>query len=66
MAEYPVHPGALEAYECSELVARFGVESAGDLAHYVRLTRGAGDVLEYGAGRGRVTLAMAHAGARVD
>jgi SAM-dependent methyltransferase len=65
VAPYPVHPGALEAYEDADVASRLGRESADDVQYYVRLARGAGDVLEYGAGRGRVTLPMARAGAGV-
>ncbi len=65
MALYPVHAGALAAYEDADFASRLGVESASEVRYYVRLARGAGDVLEYGAGRGRVTLPMARAGARV-
>ncbi len=65
MALYPVHAGALAAYEDADFASRLGVESASEVQYYVRLARGAGDVLEYGAGRGRVTLPMARAGARV-
>ncbi len=65
MAPYPVHPGALEAYEDSGFAERLERESASDVRFYVRLARAAERVLELGAGRGRVTLPMARAGARV-
>lgn len=60
-----VHPGASEAYDRPDDYDRRYAARTADVAHYVRLSRRAGRVLEYGAGSGRVTLPMARAGARV-
>lgn len=70
MAGFFVHPGAVEPYErltparVTELGGNADV-TARALAYYSRLARRAGHVLEYGAGRGTLTWAMAHSGARV-
>lgn len=65
MTTYPVHPGALEAYEVLSRDESPFENEPEDVRRYARLAAGAQSVLEYGAGRGEVTLAMARAGARV-
>jgi SAM-dependent methyltransferase len=65
VTELPVHPGAIEEYAAPEAYDERYRSKTDDVAFYVRLARGAGRVLECGAGTGRVTLPMARAGARV-
>jgi len=65
-ASLPLHPGALSHYVDVAAYQRRYATRAEDVACYVRLSRRAGgEVLEYGCGNGRVTLALARAGVRV-
>lgn len=65
-ANLPLHPGALSHYVDVAAYRRRYATRAEDVAYYVRLSRRAGgEVLEYGCGNGRVTLALARAGVRV-
>lgn len=65
-ANLPLHPGALSHYVDVAAYQRRYATRAEDVACYVRLSRRAGgEVLEYGCGNGRVTLALARAGVRV-
>jgi len=65
-ASLPLHPGALSHYVDVAAYQRRYTTRAEDVAYYVRLSRRAGgEVLEYGCGNGRVTLALARAGVRV-
>lgn len=67
---FTVHPGAVAPYERlmpAELkrLAPQVVASGTLRDHYARLARGAARVLEYGAGRGALTWALARRGVRV-
>ena len=65
-ANLPLHPGALSHYVDVAAYQRRYATRAEDVAYYVRLSRKAGgEVLEYGCGNGRVTLALARAGVHV-
>lgn len=65
-ANLPLHPGALSHYVDVAAYQRRYATRAEDVAYYVRLSRKAGgEVLEYGCGNGRVTLALARAGVQV-
>ena len=70
MTGFAVHPGAVSPYERLRDVAGGRLRAAHSIvsevpAFYGRLARSAPCVLEYGAGRGAVSWAMAAAGARV-
>lgn len=60
-----IHPGAVEHYrDGSTYDARYEGRTE-DIEFYRRITRQAQNILEYGAGTGRITLPLARAGARV-
>lgn len=62
----PLHPGALSHYTDPRSYTQRYAGRAEDVAYYVRIGRRAkAPVLEYGAGNGRVTLALARAGVQV-
>jgi SAM-dependent methyltransferase len=65
-SKLPLHPGALSHYVDPEAYRRRYAGREEDVAYYVRIGRRAGGaVLEYGAGNGRITLALARTGVEV-
>ncbi len=60
-----VHPGAVEHYRFGHAYDQRYHGRSEDIGFYARLAKGKGDVIEYGAGTGRLTLPLARAGSRV-
>lgn len=64
-ADRELEVGSAAHYEDPALYARTYARRADDVRFYVERARGAGTVLEYGCGSGRITLPIARAGAAV-
>ena len=60
-----LHPGAVEHYEDALAYERRYASRTEDVQFYCRRARGSPHVLEYGAGAGRLTLALGRQGASV-